>query len=151
MIQLVFNCQLLNYPSLHFSTLVRTPKGALKNARFRAAFAHDDKVFFFFYETESAMDVKSGLTFKTPFSQIGQVCQNDNGKGSYLENVNRFVTFQKASIYCYLPDYKDGFHVKYTEIQAVSEPISLGSNEEVCEIKAGLDDIPWKRVEIYTI
>lgn len=113
-----------------FGTLVKTPKGALKNARFRASFTHGDKVYFFFYETESAIDVKSGLTFKTPFSQLGQVCKNDNGKGSYLENINRFVTFQKALIYCYLPDYKDGFHVKYTEIQAVSEPVLLSNQEE---------------------
>ena len=63
------------------------------------------------------MDVTSGLTFNTPFSLVGEVCANDNGRTSYFENINRFVTFKKAVIYCYLPDYKDGFHVKYNEIR----------------------------------
>lgn len=112
-----------------FSTLIKTPKGALKNAKFRASFTHGQKAYFFFYETESVMDIKNGLTFKTPFSLIGEICKNDNGKGSYLENIKRFITFKKAVIYCYLPDYKDGFHVKYSEIQAVSKPISLSGDD----------------------
>ncbi len=76
------------------------------------------------------MDYKSGLTFKTQYSFIGEVCDNDNGKPSYLETFNRFITFKKASIYCYLPDYKEGFHVKYTEIQAVSAPLNISGSVE---------------------
>ena len=47
------------------------------------------------------------------------------GRSSFSEEANRFVTFKKALIYCYLPDYKDGFHIKYSEIRAyLSHPLA---------------------------
>lgn len=114
-----------------FDTLIQTPKGALKNAKFRATFSHGDKNYFIFYETET--QIANSVTFKTPLSLIGEVCKNDQGKNSYLDNKKRFLTFKKAIIYCYLPDYQDGFHLKYTEIQAVSQPVSLNENDAVSD------------------
>lgn len=119
------------------SKLVKTPRGALKSnfiksicffsitnnyfikfidANFRSSFEHNDKIYFFYSETDLA-DETNGLTFKTPYSLIGEVCADDNGRASFSGDANRFLTFKKTIIYCYLPDYKDEFHLKYTEIR----------------------------------
>lgn len=129
------NKQVILKNSKFSSKLVKTPRGALKNANFRSYFEYNDKVYFFYSETDLA-DETNGLTFKTPYSLIGEVCADDNGRTSFSGDANRFITFKKSIIYCYLPDYKDEFYFKYTEIQAVSKPIkrsnsAMNENEDV--------------------
>ena len=84
-----------------------------KDANFRSTFDYKEKVYFFYSETELTDDT-NGLTFKT---YVGEVCANDNGRASFSDNTNRFITFKKSLIYCYLPDYKYEYHLKYTEIR----------------------------------
>jgi hypothetical protein len=46
---------------------------------------------------------------------VGEICANDDGRSSFSGG-RRFLTFKKAIINCYVPDY-EMFHVKYTEIR----------------------------------
>jgi len=55
---------------------------------------------------------------------IGQICANDNGRGSFAEPHRRFLTFKKIVVNCYLPEYKQMIHVKYSEIRMYTFQLS---------------------------
>lgn len=56
------------------------------------------------------------ILYKTFESYIGEVCADDEGKNSN-DLLRRFVSFKKTNINCYLPDYAEMAHTKYTEIR----------------------------------
>ncbi|CAF0811059.1 unnamed protein product [Brachionus calyciflorus] len=102
--------------------MTRLPPGAIKNTNFRSSYGHEDKVYVFLSESE--MILQNGVYFKTFESFIGEVCADDDGKNTN-ELAKRFVTFKKTIINCYLPDYDEMVHTKYTEIQEATRPIEI--------------------------
>ncbi|RNA33029.1 hypothetical protein BpHYR1_008412 [Brachionus plicatilis] len=105
-----------------FKDVVRLPSGAIKGPNFRTAFGHEDKVYTFFSESEIVHQKE--IFFKTFESYVGEVCAEDDGKNAN-DLLKRFVSFKKTNINCYLPDYAEMAHTKYTEIQQVTRPIEV--------------------------
>ena len=93
---------------------------------FRTSYSHDEKVYFFFSESDIA-DFNNDVSFKVPTSYIGEICASDNGRMSFSESTKRFMTFKKTIINCYIPDYTENIHIKYTEIQEATKPIKTRS------------------------
>lgn len=86
-----------------------------KDPNFRSSYGYKDKVFFFFSELDTSEN--SDVLFKTPASFVGEICADDDGRKSYNYGIARFLTFKKAVINCYLPDFTEKIHIKYNEIR----------------------------------
>lgn len=83
---------------------------------FRTSFGYEDKIYTFFSESNIA-DFSNDISFKVPTSYVGEMCANDPGRMSFSEPTRRFLTFKKTVINCYVPDYPESIHIKYTEIR----------------------------------
>jgi hypothetical protein len=83
---------------------------------FRTSYGHNEKVFFFYSESDIS-DFNNDVSFKVPTSYVGEICANDQGRMSFSDASRRFLTFKKTAINCYIPDFADMMHIKYTEIR----------------------------------
>lgn len=120
---------------LNLNSLIQTPPGAILNPNFRTSYGHKDKVLFFFSESKM-LHFQNGLSFKTPQSLVAQICASDDGRSSFSDRTRKFLTFRKAIISCYVPDY-EMFHVKYTEIQEATKPVKV-SETDITEVFYGI-------------